>query len=83
MSDEQHQSVPPLTDFSDREGPAPGPLTRPAPVIRPQKKKRRWAVAVLIAAIVGAIAVAAVAVENAYGTEAAAPSTTADAHLEG
>ncbi|WP_460800950.1 hypothetical protein [Microbacterium sp. GXF6406] len=82
MNDEQHQSVPPLTDFSDREGPVPGPLTRPAPVIRPQKKRRRWALAVVIVAIVGAIAVAAVAVENAYGAEAAARSITADAPLE-
>lgn len=41
---------PPLVDLSARTSPTPGPLTKPAPVIRPPKKRRRWVVvgAVLI-----------------------------------
>ncbi|MCS3843143.1 hypothetical protein [Microbacterium sp. AK031] len=55
MVDEQPrppaEPTPPLADLSTRPSPVPGPLTKPAPVIRAQKRKRRrWLIlgAVLI-----------------------------------
>ena len=53
--------APPLADLSTRPSPVPGPLTKPAPVIRPQRKRRRWvfvigALIVLAGLIAGGIA---------------------------
>lgn len=54
MVDEQPKppadSTPPLIDLSTRTSPIPGPLTKPAPVIRPPRKRRRWVI--VIAALI-------------------------------
>ena len=51
----------PLADLSTRPSPVPGPLTKPAPVVHPPRKRRRWvlvvaAVIVLAGLIAGGIA---------------------------
>jgi hypothetical protein len=61
MVDEQPKPpavpTPPLIDLSARTGPTPGPLTKPAPVIRPPKKRRRWViVAAALIVLAGLIA---------------------------
>lgn len=47
-------STPPIADFTDRPAPAPGPLTKPAPVIRPAKRRPRWIVPVIVVALLAA-----------------------------
>lgn len=53
MVDEKPQHddpAPRLIDLSTRPSPVPGPLTKPAPVIRPPKKSRRWLI--IVAALI-------------------------------
>ncbi|MGO2746071.1 hypothetical protein [Microbacterium sp.] len=52
--------TPPLANLSGRPEPVPGPLTKPSPVIRPQRRRARWlvpliVVIVLVAAGAGAV----------------------------
>jgi hypothetical protein len=54
-------STPPLADLTGRPEPAPGPLTKPAPVVRPPKRRARWlvpAVSLLALAAVAGIVIA-------------------------
>lgn len=49
-------SVPPLADLTDRPAPTPGPLTKPAPVVRPPKRRARWLVPVIVIVVLAATA---------------------------
>lgn len=53
--------APPLIDLTGRPTPSPGPLTKPAPVIRPPKKRRRWLIPVIIALVLALAAGAGIA----------------------
>lgn len=55
---------PPLADLAGRPEPTPGPLTKPAPVVRPPRRRARW-LAPLIAVVVLAAAAGAVIVWQA------------------
>ncbi|GGD63756.1 hypothetical protein [Microbacterium murale] len=76
MVDEQpHQhddSAPPLADLSTRPSPVPGPLTKPAPVIRPPKKRRRWVVIVAVLVVLAGLIAGGIAWSNSLQ---AAPQT--------
>jgi hypothetical protein len=50
-------TVPPLADLTDRPAPSPGPLTKPAPVIRPPRRRARWLVPSIVVAVLAAVAV--------------------------
>lgn len=40
--------TPPMADLTGKPEPAPGPLTKPAPVIRPARRTARWLVPLII-----------------------------------
>lgn len=54
-------SVPPIADLTDRPAPTPGPLTKPAPVVRPPKRAARWLVPVIVVVVLAAVAGAVIA----------------------
>lgn len=56
--------TPPLADLSGRPEPTPGPLTKPAPVVRSPRRRARW-LAPLITVVVLAAAVGAVLIWQA------------------
>ncbi|WP_307359175.1 hypothetical protein [Microbacterium murale] len=76
MVDEQHHPhgdpAPPLADLSTRPSPVPGPLTKPAPVIRPPKKRRRWMIVVAALLVLAALIAGGIAWSNSMQ---AAPQT--------
>ena len=53
-------STPPMADLSGRSEPVPGPLTKPAPVIRPPRRRTRWLIPVIIIVVLAAAAGTAV-----------------------
>lgn len=57
--------APPLIDLTGRPAPSPGPLTKPAPVIRAPKKRRRWLIPVIIALVLAVGAGAGIAWRSA------------------
>lgn len=75
MVDEQPHShdAPPLIDISTRPSPVPGPLTKPAPVIRPPKKSRRWLVVVVALFVLAGLIAGGIAWSN---STQAAPQTS-------
>ncbi|WP_194420721.1 hypothetical protein [Microbacterium abyssi] len=54
--DAETDSPPPLADLTDRPSPAPGPLTKPAPVVRPPRQRARWIVPVTVVLVLAAVA---------------------------
>lgn len=73
MIDPQHptnpenRAIPPLPDPAARPAPEPGPLTKPAPVIRPPKRKRRWWVLIIVVLALVTAGVTIAAVNGAFG----------------
>lgn len=49
-------ATPPIADLTDRPAPAPGPLTKPAPVVRPPRRRARWLVPLISVAVLAAAA---------------------------
>ncbi len=49
--------TPPLADLTDRPAPTPGPLTKPAPVVRPPRRRARWLVPLIVIAVLAVTAV--------------------------
>lgn len=47
-------STPPLADLTDRPTPTPGPLTKPATVIRPPRRRARWLVPLIVVVVLAA-----------------------------
>lgn len=76
MVDEQPhphtEPTPPLIDISTRPSPVPGPLTKPAPVIRPPKKNRRWLIVAVILFVLAGLVAGGIAWSNSMQ---AAPQT--------
>ena len=60
-------SVPPLLDLSHQTELAPGPLTKPAPVIRPPKTRTRWLIPVIVIVVLAAAAGIAVSWQAGLG----------------
>ena len=50
-------STPPIADLTSRPVPVPGPLTKPAPVIRPPRQRARWLVPSIVVIVLAAVAV--------------------------
>lgn len=48
--------TPPLADLTDRPAPTPGPLTKPAPVVRPPRRRARWLVPLIVVVVLAATA---------------------------
>jgi len=44
-------ATPPMADLTDRPAPTPGPLTKPAPVVRPPRRRARWLVPLIVVAV--------------------------------
>jgi hypothetical protein len=62
----------PLADLSTRPSPVPGPLTKPAPVIRPPKRRRRWVGVVAVLIVLAGLIAGGIAWSNSLQ---AAPQT--------
>ncbi len=60
--------APPLADLSTRPSPVPGPLTKPAPVIRPPKMRRRWVVIVAVLVVLAGLIAGGIAWSNSLQT---------------
>ncbi|MCE7482637.1 hypothetical protein [Microbacterium profundi] len=60
--------APPLADLSTRPSPVPGPLTKPAPVIRPPKKRRRWVVLAAVLVVLAGLIAGGIAWSNSLQT---------------
>lgn len=84
MVEEQPHSnddpAPPLADLSTRPSPVPGPLTKPAPVIRPPKKRRRWVFVVAALIVLAGLIAGGIVWSNSM--QAAPQSSTTDAALD-
>jgi len=48
--------TPPIADLTDRPAPTPGPLTKPAPVVRPPRRRARWLVPTIVILVLAATA---------------------------
>lgn len=83
MVDEQphprDEPAPPLIDISTRPSPVPGPLTKPAPVIRPPKKSRRWLIIVAALIVLAGLIAGGIAWSNS--TQAAPQTSHSDLAL--
>jgi len=72
----QHDdSAPPLADLSTRPSPVPGPLTKPAPVIRAQKKRRRWVIVVAVLVVLAGLIAGGIAWSNSLQAAPQSSST--------
>lgn len=56
-ADAETGPTPPMADLTDRPTPTPGPLTKPAPVVRPPKRRARWLVPLIVVVVLAAAAV--------------------------
>ena len=86
MVDEQPkppaEPTPPLADLSTRPSPVPGPLTKPAPVIRAQKRKRRrWVILGAVLIVLAGLIAGGIAWSNSL--QAAPQSGHSDSALNG
>lgn len=59
--DAETDSPPPVADLTDRPSPAPGPLTKPAPVVRQPRQRARWFIPVIVILVLAAAAVGVIA----------------------
>ena len=66
------EPAPPLADLSTRPSPVPGPLTKPAPVIRPPRRRTRWVAVVAVLVVLAGLIAGGIAWSNSLQ---AAPQT--------